>query len=45
MHVTTLAMDDHDGERYPSLVRVDGTPDYLDEIAKPLMPAPRAAGQ
>jgi predicted metalloprotease with PDZ domain len=26
----------HDGERYPSLVRVDGTPAYLDDIIKPL---------
>lgn len=26
----------HDGQRYPSLVRVDGTTDYLDEITKPL---------
>ena len=29
-------IDYHDGERYPSLVRVDGTPDYLDDITKPL---------
>ena len=26
----------HDGERYPVLVRVDGTPAYLDDITKPL---------
>jgi predicted metalloprotease with PDZ domain len=26
----------HDGERFPTLVRVDGTPDYLDDITKPL---------
>ena len=38
--VSTVAIDYHDGERYPSLVRVDGTPDYLDEILKPLTPAP-----
>jgi predicted metalloprotease with PDZ domain len=44
-HVATVAIDYHDGERYPSLVRVDGTPDYLDEIAKPLTPAPQAARQ
>jgi predicted metalloprotease with PDZ domain len=44
-HVATVAIDYHDGERYPSLVRVDGTPDYLDEIAKPLTPAPQSAGQ
>ena len=34
--VTTAEIDYHDGERYPSLVRVDGTPDYLDDITKPL---------
>jgi len=36
----TVPIDYHDGEKYPSLVRVDGTPDYLEEIAKPLTPAP-----
>jgi predicted metalloprotease with PDZ domain len=34
--VTTADIDYHDGERYPRLVRVDGTPDYLDDITKPL---------
>jgi predicted metalloprotease with PDZ domain len=34
--VTTADLDYHDGERYPSLVRVDGSPDYLDDITKPL---------
>ena len=34
--VTTADLDYHDGERYPSLVRVDGTPDYIDDITKPL---------
>ncbi|QHN04908.1 M61 family peptidase [Granulicella sp. WH15] len=34
--VFSVDIDYHDGERYPSLVRVDGTPDYLDEITKPL---------
>ena len=29
-------VDYHDGERYPSLVRVEGTPAYLDDITKPL---------
>ena len=38
--VRTVSIDYHDGERYPSLVRVDGTPDYLDEITKSLTPAP-----
>ncbi len=34
--VTNADIDYHDGERYPSLVRVDATPDYLDDITKPL---------
>jgi predicted metalloprotease with PDZ domain len=34
--VTNADLDYHDGERYPSLVRVDGNPDYLDDITKPL---------
>jgi predicted metalloprotease with PDZ domain len=34
--VTTADIDYHEGERYPSLVRVDGMPDYLDDITKPL---------
>jgi predicted metalloprotease with PDZ domain len=34
--VATYDVNYHDGERYPSLVRVDGTPDYLSDIAKPL---------
>jgi predicted metalloprotease with PDZ domain len=34
--VTTANLDYHEGERYPSLVRVDGTTDYLDDITKPL---------
>lgn len=25
----------HDGERYPAMVRVDNSPDYLDDITKP----------
>lgn len=28
----TVAVDYHDGLRYPHLVRIDGTPDYLSEI-------------
>jgi predicted metalloprotease with PDZ domain len=28
----TVAVDYHGGLQYPHLVRVDGTPDYLDEI-------------
>jgi predicted metalloprotease with PDZ domain len=34
--VSMADIDYHDGERYPALQRVDGTPDYLDEITKPL---------
>ena len=34
--VRTADIDYHDGERYPALPRVEGTPDYLDEITKPL---------
>ena len=33
--ITTDVLDYHDGEHYPSLVRVDGTADYLDDITKP----------
>ena len=38
--VSLVDLDYHDGERYPTLVRVDGTPDYLDEITKPLTVPP-----
>jgi predicted metalloprotease with PDZ domain len=34
--VSTVDLDYHDGERYPALERVDGTPAYLDDITKPL---------
>jgi predicted metalloprotease with PDZ domain len=34
--VTMADIDYHDGERYPRLVRADGTPAYLDDITKPL---------
>ena len=34
--VSNASIDYHDGERYPVLDRVTGTPDYLDDIAKPL---------
>jgi len=34
--VTLADIDYHDGERYPSLVRLEGTPAYLDDITKPL---------
>ena len=35
--VTLADIDYHDGQRYPVLVRVDGTKDYLDEITTPLV--------
>jgi predicted metalloprotease with PDZ domain len=41
--VTMADLNYHDGERYPSLQRIEGTPDYLDDITKPLtkpQPAP-----
>jgi hypothetical protein len=34
--VSTADLDYHDGERYPVLQRVEGTPAYLDDITKPL---------
>jgi len=34
--VTEADVDYHDGERYPTLERVEGTPAYLDDITKPL---------
>ncbi len=34
--ITPADIDYHDGERYPSLVRIEGTPAYLDDITKPL---------
>ncbi len=43
--VTTADLDYHDGERYPSLVRVDGTPDYLDDITKPLTIPEKASAE
>ena len=33
-------LDYHEGEKYPVLVRVDGTPALLDDIVKPLTNAP-----
>jgi predicted metalloprotease with PDZ domain len=34
--VTLTDLNYHGGERYPSLQRIEGTPDYLDDITKPL---------
>ncbi|MGA1982339.1 MAG: M61 family peptidase [Acidobacteriaceae bacterium] len=42
--VSLVDLDYHDGERYPILVRLDGTPDYLDEITKALTTAPQGPG-
>ncbi len=44
-YITPVNIDYHDGERYPTMVRVDGTKDYLDEITTPLAkhPAPSAS--
>jgi predicted metalloprotease with PDZ domain len=35
-YVSNAEIDYHEGERYPVLERVDGTPAYLDDITKPL---------
>ncbi len=35
-YVYLMNIDYHDGERYPVLQRVEGTPDYLDDITEPL---------
>jgi predicted metalloprotease with PDZ domain len=43
--VTTADLDYHEGERFPSLVRVDGTPDYLDDITKPLTTPEKAPAE
>ena len=34
--VSSAEIDYHDGERYPVLERVEGTPGYLDDITRPL---------
>ncbi len=33
-------LDYHEGEKYPQMVRVEGTPAYLDDITKPLTTPP-----
>jgi predicted metalloprotease with PDZ domain len=40
--VSLADLDYHDGERYPALERVEGMPDYLDEITRPLVGPPNA---
>ncbi|MDQ2925274.1 MAG: PDZ domain-containing protein [Acidobacteriota bacterium] len=37
-YVRNVDVDYHDGERYPTLQRVDGTPAVLDDITQPLSP-------
>ena len=39
----TVRLNYHDGEKYPRLERVQGTPDLLDDILKPLA-ATKASG-
>jgi predicted metalloprotease with PDZ domain len=39
-YITPISIDYHDGMRYPTMVRVDGTKDYLDEITTPLTKSP-----
>jgi predicted metalloprotease with PDZ domain len=39
----TVRLDYHEGEKYPRLQRVEGTPDLLEEILKPLAPG-KASG-
>jgi predicted metalloprotease with PDZ domain len=39
-YITPVSIDYHDGMRYPVMVRVDGTKDYLDEITTPLTKSP-----
>jgi predicted metalloprotease with PDZ domain len=38
-------IDYHDGERYPALQRIDGTPAYLDDITKPLTTPEKAPAE
>jgi len=40
--LSTADIDYHDGERYPALERVAGTPAYLDDITKPMAPSQSA---
>lgn len=40
--VFPVTLDYHGGEQYPMLVRMEGTPDYLDDITRPLTSADRS---
>jgi predicted metalloprotease with PDZ domain len=42
-YVSNASINYNGGERYPVLERVDGTPAYLDDITKPLVPPPGAS--
>ncbi|AXC10441.1 PDZ domain family protein [Acidisarcina polymorpha] len=39
-YLSTADINYHDGERYPVLERVEGVPNYLDEITRPLAKSP-----
>jgi predicted metalloprotease with PDZ domain len=43
--VSTADLDYHDGERYPVLERLEGTPAYLDDITKPLTQPQKAPAE
>jgi predicted metalloprotease with PDZ domain len=43
--VSNADIDYHDGERYPVLERVEGTPDYLDDLTKPLTTPEKAPAE
>ena len=42
--VENVDINYHDGEKYPTLQRVEGTPDYLSDIAAPLTKTEHAPG-
>jgi predicted metalloprotease with PDZ domain len=43
--VSNAEIDYHDGERFPALERVDGTPAYLDDVIKPLTTPEKAPAE
>jgi predicted metalloprotease with PDZ domain len=43
--VSMPVIDYHEGERYPALVRVEGTPDYLDDITTPVTSPEKAPAE
>lgn len=43
--VFPVTLDYHGGEQYPALMRVDGTPDYLADITRPLTSAETPASK